>query len=45
MASSSSSVSASASASIENGSEPGVANAANTNTPKIRPRRHALSFS
>ena len=30
---------------MENGSEPGVANAAKTNTPKIRPRRQDLSFS
>ena len=37
MATSSSSDNAIASASIENGSDPGVANAANTNRPKIKP--------
>src|SRR3954447_6554181 len=45
MANSNNSESASASASIENGSDPGVANAANTNRPNIRPRRHDLRRS
>src|SRR6202012_1668509 len=45
MASSSSNVSASPSAVIENGSEPGVNTAANTNIAKIRPRRHDRSRS
>ena len=45
IASSNSSTSAIASASIEIGSWPGVATAANTNSPKISPRRHALSLA
>ncbi|SKT86918.1 Uncharacterised protein [Mycobacteroides abscessus subsp. abscessus] len=45
MENSNSNVSASPSAVMENGSEPGVANAAKTKRPKIKPRRQFLSLS